>query len=207
MSLFFENIQSFSRFIIRDLRGNNFRYQTQMHSSENISAVLKNLSISFRSTISDHPNDFCLLQSLQLWKLLWNAKSLTVAMSGDVTAAKRKYRCTTERFDVPLKNVRKTFWLTWSFVKSQITWQASKHLTINKTPNVLVIHLKRFAYGCSTGKINKKIEFGEFLDVPCSEEASSSCRYNLIGIIVHHGGSIHSGHYIAFVKVRCLLFL
>ena len=67
--------------------------------------------------------------------------------------------------------------------------------------------MKRFAYGGITGKINKKIEFEEFLDVPCTAEANTSSMYNLIGIVVHHGGSIHSGHYIAFVRVRYLLIL
>jgi uncharacterized UBP type Zn finger protein len=28
--------------------------------------------------------------------------------------------------------------------------------------------------------------------------------YNLVGIVVHHGGSVHSGHYVAFVKVTIL---
>lgn len=79
-------------------------------------------------------------------------------------------------------------------------------MTINAAPNVLVLHLKRFSYGGSSGKMNKKIDFEIQLDVPCNGESSSSSLFSLIGIVVHHGGSIHSGHYVAFVKVSCALF-
>jgi uncharacterized UBP type Zn finger protein len=40
------------------------------------------------------------------------------------------------------------------------------------------------------------------LDLPCSEEGKKTVRYNLAGVIVHHGSSVHSGHYIAYVKVQ-----
>ena len=73
-------------------------------------------------------------------------------------------------------------------------------MTINSTPNVLVIHLKRFSFGGSSGKINKKIDFEIVLDVPCSGE-NEKTAFGLIGIVVHHGTSIHSGHYVAYVKV------
>lgn len=163
-------------------------------------------------------------------------------------------------------------------------------MSIYKTPNVLVIHLKRFSYGGFSGKINKPIEFEMILNVPCSnmsdkdkinnhtinsvnneknsnnisnsysnkenhyknnnenkngktnnqnnnqnndkngknndndktDEKNSKNKknkytnekvdvlsYELIGVVVHHGSSIHSGHYVAFVRVRfsCLLCL
>ena len=74
-------------------------------------------------------------------------------------------------------------------------------MTINAAPNVLVLHLKRFSYGGSSGKMNKKIDFEIQLEVPCNGESSKSALFCLIGIVVHHGSSIHSGHYVAFVKV------
>ena len=64
---------------------------------------------------------------------------------------------------------------------------------------MLVIHLKRFSYGGFTGKISKAITFEFNISLPTS--SSEKNNYNLIGIVVHHGGSIHSGHYVAFVKV------
>ena len=85
--------------------------------------------------------------------------------------------------------------------------QALKQMTINAAPNVLVLHLKRFSYGGSSGKMNKKIDFEIQLDVPCNGESSTSSLFNLIGIVVHHGGSIHSGHYVAFVKVSDAILL
>jgi ubiquitin carboxyl-terminal hydrolase 36/42 len=65
---------------------------------------------------------------------------------------------------------------------------------------VLVIHLKRFSYGGIIGKISKAITF-EF-KISLSSVGQDKNLYNLIGIVVHHGSSIHSGHYVAFVKVR-----
>lgn len=111
-------------------------------------------------------------------------------------------------------------------------------MTISITPNVLVIHLKRFSFGGFSGKINKPVDFDLTLDVPSSgnkmddnsemmkseeeydskkeinskmskkDKKNKSCKiksanvgYNLVGVVVHHGSSIHSGHYVAFVKV------
>jgi Ubiquitin carboxyl-terminal hydrolase len=81
--------------------------------------------------------------------------------------------------------------------------QASKQLTIYKTPNVLVIHLKRFSYGGVSGKISKNVAFDFSMSVPCTgiPGVVEKIPYSLIGIVVHHGSSIHSGHYVAFVKV------
>ena len=64
---------------------------------------------------------------------------------------------------------------------------------------MLVIHLKRFSYGGISGKITKAITFEFNISLPTS--GSEINRYTLIGIVVHYGGSIHSGHYVAFVKV------
>ena len=90
---------------------------------------------------------------------------------------------------------------------------------------MLVIHLKRFSYGGQSGKISKGINFDFDLNVPCSSSSSSDSgigsgsgtgsgissgsgskvSYGLIGVVVHHGSSIHSGHYVAFVKVNTLI--
>ena len=67
-----------------------------------------------------------------------------------------------------------------------------------------MIHLKRFSFGGVIGKISKSILFDFSLNVPSRGGASSSSHnvpYSLIGVVVHHGTSIHSGHYVAFVKV------
>ena len=80
-----------------------------------------------------------------------------------------------------------------------------KQLSICRSPNILVIQLKRFSFGGSIGKITKPIGFELNLNIQCNNLTSGSVEkvpYGLIGIVVHHGTSIHSGHYVAFVKVR-----
>ena len=80
-----------------------------------------------------------------------------------------------------------------------------KQLSIYKAPNILVIQLKRFSYGGSSGKITKTVGFEFNLNIQCVDSSSGSIEknpYSLIGIVVHHGGSNHSGHYVAFVKVK-----
>jgi hypothetical protein len=70
--------------------------------------------------------------------------------------------------------------------------------------------LKRFdTYGL---KINRRIEYGERLDLrpyltrpPApttsgTSEQQCSAMYRLYGVVVHHGGSTHSGHYMAYVR-------
>lgn len=75
-------------------------------------------------------------------------------------------------------------------------------MTIHNSPNIFVIHLKRFSYGGSCGKINRKIDFDFLLEVNCTSGGTEDKElFNLIGIVVHHGGSINSGHYVAFIKV------
>jgi len=61
------------------------------------------------------------------------------------------------------------------------------------------------------GKINKHTVFEEHMTVSHEPDDSGKKhfeKYSLIGIVVHHGHSVHSGHYVAFVKVeyyRCLI--
>jgi hypothetical protein len=76
-------------------------------------------------------------------------------------------------------------------------------MKIRTPPPVLVLHLKRFSFGGSFGKINKHINFDEHMQLahePDDSGERKSVKYSLIGIVVHHGHSVHSGHYVAFVK-------
>ena len=89
----------------------------------------------------------------------------------------------------------------WFCEKCKAKVPASKQLVISQPPPVLVVHLKRFNYN---GKINKHIAFKLTEMVPCVLDNKSSkvtdVKYHLYGIIVHHGYSTHSGHYVAYVK-------
>ena len=88
---------------------------------------------------------------------------------------------------------------------------ATKQLTVFRPPLSLCIQLKRFAFNSGTNgyksskygggggsKISKPIEFPATLNLPLSD--NRSCRYTLTGIVIHVGGSSHSGHYTAYVK-------
>ncbi len=55
-------------------------------------------------------------------------------------------------------------------------------------------------------KIKKHIDFPLTYDLPILTENNERTKvsYELYGIIVHHGHSVNSGHYIAYVKVSFL---
>jgi len=90
---------------------------------------------------------------------------------------------------------------------------ASKQLLIFSPPAILTLHLKRFQQtlsGCK--KVNKHVSFPTELDLAsfCSTTSKSlptvcldqeKVLYSLYGV-VEHSGSLHGGHYTAFVKVR-----
>ena len=80
-------------------------------------------------------------------------------------------------------------------------------MKVQKPPRVLVLNMKRFSFGSSFGKINKHTKFEEQLDLPVEDVdgISSQIKYLLQGIVVHHGSSVHSGHYVAYVKVTKLM--
>lgn len=90
----------------------------------------------------------------------------------------------------------------WKCDKCKMKVKASKQMTIHDAPNVLVLHLKRFSFGNMFGKVTKHIAFSPSLQLKTqNEKGHATIPYELTGIIVHHGHSTHSGHYIAYVKV------
>ncbi|KAF9921188.1 hypothetical protein FBU30_008813 [Linnemannia zychae] len=78
---------------------------------------------------------------------------------------------------------------------------AKKQMTIYDAPNVLCIHLKRFTF---TGqKINRHIRFEPTLSlnsVMSKNKEHPDLNYSLYAVLVHAGGSCHSGHYYCYVK-------
>ncbi|XP_065908211.1 ubiquitin carboxyl-terminal hydrolase 16-like isoform X3 [Dysidea avara] len=102
--------------------------------------------------------------------------------------------------------------------------QVSKQLSIHKLPPVLILHIKRFDLGgIFVTKDNRYVSFSEVLDMApyCTvdsdssnfEERDNTCTknlrdsngrilYGLYAVVVHHGSSLQSGHYIAYVKER-----
>lgn len=100
--------------------------------------------------------------------------------------------------------------------------RATKQILIDETPQVLIVHLKRFSYttendnkvgggggyhgfGESVQKISKPISFPEHLKIP-REVVTSAVgipeppSYTLQGVVYHHGSSATVGHYTVDVK-------
>ncbi|KAF9166275.1 hypothetical protein DFQ26_008280 [Actinomortierella ambigua] len=78
---------------------------------------------------------------------------------------------------------------------------ARKQMTIYEAPKILSVHLKRFTF---TGqKINRHVSFDTKLDlnpVMSTNKNHPDLKYSLYAVLVHAGGSCHSGHYYCFVK-------
>lgn len=94
--------------------------------------------------------------------------------------------------------------------KKNVYTDALKQMLISSPPPVLTLHLKRFQQnGFSLCKVNRHVQFPMLLDLApfcaanckSTEEGHSQLLYNLYGI-VEHSGTMRSGHYTAYVKVR-----
>ncbi|KAK9866536.1 hypothetical protein WJX84_011697 [Apatococcus fuscideae] len=80
--------------------------------------------------------------------------------------------------------------------------------SIHQPPNILALHLKRFRTDLmgsgrmSVRKLQHQVEYEPTLDLApyTSHPKGGSQMYNLYALIVHHGRSVSSGHYIAYVK-------
>lgn len=92
----------------------------------------------------------------------------------------------------------------------------TKQLLIYNPPAVLILHLKRFQV-CRfrSMKVSRHVAFATLLDLapflskrsqnlPTIEPDQTKVLYSLYGV-VEHSGSIHGGHYVAYVKVRAPL--
>ncbi len=72
-----------------------------------------------------------------------------------------------------------------------------------EAPAVLVLQLKRFEFSSrSRTKLGKRVDFDTALDLaPFMADRRGPPRlYALYGVLVHHGHSLHAGHYVAFVR-------
>ncbi|XP_072441044.1 ubiquitin carboxyl-terminal hydrolase 16 [Chiloscyllium punctatum] len=94
--------------------------------------------------------------------------------------------------------------------EKKVYTNARKQMLISSPPPILTLHLKRFQQlGFNLRKINKHIHFPQVLDLApfcalnCKNVAENCTNvfYNLYGV-VEHSGTMRSGHYTAYVKVR-----
>ncbi|XP_024911099.1 ubiquitin carboxyl-terminal hydrolase 16 isoform X2 [Cynoglossus semilaevis] len=95
--------------------------------------------------------------------------------------------------------------------KKNVYTDALKQMLISSPPPVLTLHLKRFQqHAFSICKVNRHVQFPMILDlapycgVKCKSEHNTEevqILYSLYGV-VEHRGTMRSGHYTAYVKVR-----
>lgn len=84
----------------------------------------------------------------------------------------------------------------WNYCKKKIAH--SKSIDIYKPPKILIAHLKRFEFGhYQAKKINTIVELDNTLEIDCKN--STKAKYSLVSI-VHHRGSMTSGHYHCEIK-------
>ncbi|XP_057266179.1 ubiquitin carboxyl-terminal hydrolase 16 isoform X1 [Pezoporus wallicus] len=89
---------------------------------------------------------------------------------------------------------------------------AKKQMLISLAPPVLTLHLKRFQQaGFNLRKVNRHIKFPEVIDLApfctakCKNVAEGNTKvlYSLYGV-VEHSGTMRSGHYTAYAKMRSM---
>jgi ubiquitin C-terminal hydrolase len=79
---------------------------------------------------------------------------------------------------------------------------SQKRLRINKLPQVLLLHLKRFDSN-RQHKMRLPVAFplrGLSLDPFLSGAHDVSTAYNLVGVVVHQGADLNQGHYCCFAS-------
>ncbi|KAK3907314.1 Ubiquitin carboxyl-terminal hydrolase 16 [Frankliniella fusca] len=93
---------------------------------------------------------------------------------------------------------------------------STKQFLISSPPPVLILHLKRFMMeNFRFKKLQRFVGFSIDLDIapfcsmkckdtPSIGESQTEIRYSLFGV-VEHTGSLNTGHYIAYIKVRANL--
>ncbi|NXP07537.1 UBP16 hydrolase, partial [Thinocorus orbignyianus] len=109
----------------------------------------------------------------------------------------------TQRHCGPKKNIKS---------EKYIYTNAKKQMLISLVPPVLTLHLKRFQQaGFSLRKVSRHIKFPEVIDLApfctakCKNVAEGNTKvlYSLYGV-VEHSGTMRSGHYTAYAKMRSM---
>ncbi|XP_042644171.1 ubiquitin carboxyl-terminal hydrolase 16 isoform X3 [Tyto alba] len=110
----------------------------------------------------------------------------------------------TQRHYGPKKNIKSE--------KKYVYTNAKKQMLISLAPPILTLHLKRFQQaGFNLRKVNRHIKFPEVIDLApfctakCKNVAEGNTKvlYSLYGV-VEHSGTMRSGHYTAYAKMRSM---
>lgn len=67
---------------------------------------------------------------------------------------------------------------------------------------MLTIQFKRFEFGGHGSKITRRVDFDLAFDLApyMTNSRAGHQMYDLYGVLVHHGHSLHSGHYVCYSK-------
>lgn len=90
--------------------------------------------------------------------------------------------------------------------KCHKTTNATKHSSILRAPETLLIHLKKFRFnGTSSSKMKQAVSYPMFLDLtefcePDDKNHVVPAKYQLTTVVVHEGRSLSSGHYIVHCR-------
>lgn len=90
--------------------------------------------------------------------------------------------------------------------KCHKTTNATKHSSIMRAPETLLIHLKKFRFnGTSSSKMKQAVSYPMFLDMtefcePNEKNHVVPVKYQLTTVVVHEGRSLSSGHYIVHCR-------
>ena len=89
-----------------------------------------------------------------------------------------------------------------SYTNNNKEIQVKKQTFIEKLPNVLIIHLKRFSYlkdqEIGVEKLRKKVDYNHDLIIPkevMARDMGMPIKYQLMSVVYHHGSSADAGHY------------
>eukprot|EP00743_Colponemidia_sp_Colp-15_P004483 GILK01004833.1.p1 GENE.GILK01004833.1~~GILK01004833.1.p1 ORF type:complete len:509 (-),score=83.29 GILK01004833.1:170-1660(-) len=94
---------------------------------------------------------------------------------------------------------------------TQIQVSASKQITIESLPPVLVLHLKRFSFeagGRVPAKLSKAVQFGSSLTLSSRDISKAALAavhkpvYQLFAVVAHHGREAVGGHYTCASKTK-----
>lgn len=87
--------------------------------------------------------------------------------------------------------------------KTKTEVEATKHITIESLPPILILHLKRFVFDNvgGTQKLHKFVEYPLTLNLQDElfshpeKSANESRKYQLYAVAYHHGNTTTGGHY------------
>ena len=92
----------------------------------------------------------------------------------------------------------------WECEKCKKKVMAERKTSISKAPTTLIIHLKRFGFSFLGGsmkrtKLRTPVIIGSE-DLTIDDMEGKKIDYSLVGVLVHRGATLNSGHYFSYIK-------